>query len=99
MDPSNYASLQEHAHSEAVTSLQDLLTEAEQNNPQIEAARQGWQAAKQVPSQVSTLPDPQFKFSKLNVGSPDPSPDIQTATSPTLVSASLKISLTQGNCD
>ena len=36
-------------HSEAVSPLQDLLTEAEQNNPQIQAARQGWQAARQVP--------------------------------------------------
>lgn len=63
---------QEHAYSEAVTSLQDLLTEAEQNNPQIQAAHQGWQAAKQVPSQVSTLPDPQFNLQQLNVGSPRP---------------------------
>ncbi len=64
--------LQEHAPSGAATSLQDLLTEAEQNNPQIQAARQGWQAAKQVPSQVSTLPDPQFNLQQLNVGSPRP---------------------------
>ena len=49
---------QEHQHSEAITSLQDLLAEGERNNPQIEAARQAWEAAKQVPSQVSTLPDP-----------------------------------------
>ena len=61
---------QEHAHSEAVTSLQDLLTEAERNNPQIESARQGWQAAKQVPSQVSTLPDPQFNFAASERGQP-----------------------------
>src|SRR6267143_5695054 len=57
---------------EVVTSLQDLLKEAEQNNPQIRAARQGWQAAKQIPSQVSTLPDPQFTAQQLNVGSPRP---------------------------
>jgi cobalt-zinc-cadmium efflux system outer membrane protein len=65
-------SQEEHAHSEAVTSLQDLLNEADQNNPQIRAARQGWQAAKQVPSQVSTLPDPQFTVQQVNVGSPRP---------------------------
>jgi len=59
-------------HSEAITPLQDLLTEAEQSNPQIQAARQGWQAAKQVPSQVSTLPDPQFTVQQVNVGSPRP---------------------------
>src|SRR6185437_2140211 len=63
---------QEHTNPEAVTSLQDLLNEAERNNPQIEAARQGWEAAKQVPSQVSTLPDPQFQIQQFSVGSPRP---------------------------
>jgi outer membrane protein TolC len=63
---------QEIAHSGAVTPLQNLLAEAEQNNPQILAARQGWEAAKQVPSQVSTLPDPQFNLQQVNVGSPGP---------------------------
>ena len=57
---------------QAVTQLAELLREAEQNNPQIQAARQGWQAAKQVPSQVSTLPDPQFNVQQVNVGSPRP---------------------------
>ena len=47
--------------------LADLLQEAEKNNPQIEAARQGWQAAKQVPTQVSTLPDPEFQIQQVNV--------------------------------
>ncbi len=59
-------------HDHAVTPLADLLQEAEKNNPQIEAARQGWQAAKQVPTQVSTLPDPQFTLQHLSVGSPRP---------------------------
>ncbi len=63
---------QDHAHPDAVTSLRDLLAEAERNNPQIEATRQGWQAAKQIPSQVSTLPDPQFTLQQVNVGSPRP---------------------------
>src|SRR6267378_7713180 len=62
----------EHAHSQGVTSLQDLLKEAEQNNPQIQAARHGWESAKEVPSQVSTLPDPQFTVQQVNVGSPRP---------------------------
>src|SRR5258708_1424947 len=57
---------------EVVTPLSDLLKEAEQNNPQIRAARQGWEAAKQVPSQVSTLPDPQFNVQQVSVGSPRP---------------------------
>lgn len=60
------------AHAQAVTPLADLLQEAEKNNPQIEAARQGWQAAKQVPTQVSTLPDPQFNLQHVTVGSPRP---------------------------
>jgi outer membrane protein, heavy metal efflux system len=59
-------------HTGAVTPLSDLLAEAEKNNPQIEAARQGWQAAKQVPTQVSTLPDPQFILQHVSVGSPRP---------------------------
>ncbi len=57
---------------QTVTPLAELLRETEQNNPQIQAARQGWQAAKQVPSQVSTLPDPQFNVQQVNVGSPRP---------------------------
>src|SRR5712672_650558 len=57
---------------EVVTPLPDLLKEAEQNNPQIRAARQGWEAAKQVPSQVSTLPDPQFNVQPVSVGGPRP---------------------------
>ncbi len=52
--------------------LADLLAEAERNNPQIQAARHGWDSAKQVPSQVSTLPDPQFVLQHLSVGSPRP---------------------------
>src|ERR1700752_699284 len=61
----------EHVH-QTVAPLRDLLTQAEQNNPQIAAARQGWEAAKQIPSQVSTLPDPQFTVQQVNVGSPRP---------------------------
>ena len=52
--------------------LADLLAEAERNNPQIQAARHGWQSAQQVPTQVSTLPDPQFVLQHLSVGSPRP---------------------------
>ena len=59
-------------HMQAVTPLAELLQEAEGNNPQIEAARQGWQAAKQVPTQVSTRPDPQFTLQHFGVGSPRP---------------------------
>jgi outer membrane protein TolC len=62
----------EDEHSHAATALPALLTEADQNNPQIQAARQAWEAAKQVPSQVSTLPDPQITVQQVNVGSPRP---------------------------
>src|SRR5580700_334996 len=59
-------------HAQAATPLADILQEAEQNNPQIQGARQGWKAAQQVPTQVSTLPDPQFQLQQVNVGSPRP---------------------------
>ena len=59
-------------HEPTVTPLSEALQESEQNNPQIQAARQGWKAAQQVPSQVSTLPDPQFQLQQVNVGSPRP---------------------------
>jgi cobalt-zinc-cadmium efflux system outer membrane protein len=42
--------------------LADLLAEAERSNPQIQSAWHGWDSAKQVPTQVSTLPDPQLRF-------------------------------------
>jgi outer membrane protein TolC len=60
------------AHTPAITPLEDLLKEAGRNNPQIQAARQGWQAAQQVPTQVSTRPDPQFTVQHFSVGSPRP---------------------------
>ena len=52
--------------------LDDLLAEVERNNPQIQAARHGWQSAQQVATQVSTLPDPQFVLQHVSVGSPRP---------------------------
>jgi len=52
--------------------LSELLKEAEQNNPQIQAARQGTQAAREVPAQVTALPDPMFDVQQVNVGSPRP---------------------------
>lgn len=66
------AAQQEHEHAGLLTQLQQLLDEAEQDNPQIHAAQQSWEAAKQVPTQVSTLPDPQFTAQQVNVGSPRP---------------------------
>ena len=41
--------------------------------PDVSAARRGWQAATQVPSQVlATLPDPQVTVQSFSVGSPRP---------------------------
>lgn len=62
----------EPSHPQSAIPLGALLNEAERSNPQIKAARQGWQAAKEVPSQVSTLPDPQFQIQQFSVGSPRP---------------------------
>jgi outer membrane protein TolC len=38
----------------------------------MQAARHGWQSAKQIPTQVATLPDPQVILQQTNVGSPRP---------------------------
>jgi outer membrane protein TolC len=54
------------------TPLSALLDEATRNNPDILAARRGWQAATQVSSQVSTPPDPQVTIQHVSVGSPRP---------------------------
>ena len=54
------------------TPLLELLTEASRNNSQISAAHYALQAAKQVPLQVSTLPDPTFTYQNMSVGSPKP---------------------------
>lgn len=69
---SGVSSQGEPAPMPAMTPLENLLREAEQNNPSIRAARQEWQAAQQVPTQVSTLPDPQFLVQHSSVGSPRP---------------------------
>src|SRR5579863_8681889 len=52
--------------------LADLLKEAAENNPQIQAARSAWQAQTKVPSQVATLPNPVVSVQQLSVGSPRP---------------------------
>ncbi|MGH9454531.1 MAG: TolC family protein [Terriglobia bacterium] len=54
------------------TPLANLIEEAERDNPRIIAARRAWQAATQVPLQVSTLPDPEVAVQQFSVGSPRP---------------------------
>ena len=57
---------------QSVVSLANLVDEAQHHNPEILAARRAWQAATQVPSQVSTLPDPEVTLQEFSVGSPKP---------------------------
>src|SRR6185503_5000864 len=45
---------------------------ADANNSQIAAAGDAWRAAKEVPRQVSALPDPTFTYQQFSVGSPKP---------------------------
>jgi outer membrane protein, heavy metal efflux system len=53
-------------------SLPVLLEQADRDNPSIRAARQAWEAAREVPSQASTLPDPEIQLEEVSVGSPRP---------------------------
>ena len=54
------------------TSLSQLLTEAEANNPLVSAADHEARAARQMATQVATLPDPKLTYQQLSVGSPKP---------------------------
>jgi len=54
------------------TSLRKLVQEAEQKNPQITASYHGWQAARNVPKQVSAFPETQVSVQQFSVGSPRP---------------------------
>jgi outer membrane protein, heavy metal efflux system len=55
----------------AVT-LEELIREVEQRNPDIAAAQQGYLAATHVAGQVSALPDTQVMVQHFSVGSPRP---------------------------
>jgi outer membrane protein TolC len=52
--------------------LEELVREAEQNNPEIAAAQRGYEAATHVAGQVSALPDTQLTVQQFSVGSPRP---------------------------
>ena len=54
------------------TPLAALLHEAQSANPRIAASLHASRAAEQVPTQVSTLPDPQITVQQFSVGSPRP---------------------------
>ncbi len=59
-------------HAGAPTSLHELVQEAEQKNPQIAASFHAWQASRNVPKQVSALPETQLSVQQFSVGSPRP---------------------------
>src|SRR5436309_21521 len=59
-------------HAVMATSLRELVQEAEQKNPQIAASFHGWQASRNVPKQVSALPETQLSVQQFSVGSPRP---------------------------
>ena len=61
-----------HEHVAPATPLRDLIEEAERNNPQIAASSHAWQAATNVPRQVSALPETQVTLQQFSVGSPRP---------------------------
>ena len=52
--------------------LRDLLAEALQNNPEIVAAQKRYEASRQRPTQVSSLPDPTFSPGYNSTGAPWP---------------------------
>jgi outer membrane protein TolC len=52
--------------------LRELIQEAEQKNPQVAASFHAWQASRNVPKQVSALPETQLSVQQLSVGSPRP---------------------------
>jgi outer membrane protein, heavy metal efflux system len=54
------------------SSLSSLLEEAQQNNPEIQAATHGVQAAGHAAKQAGALPDTQLMVQHLSVGSPRP---------------------------
>lgn len=59
-------------HAGMPKSLRELIQEAEQKNPQIAASFHAWQASRNVPKQVSALPETQLSVQQFSVGSPRP---------------------------
>ena len=59
-------------HAGMATSLRELMQEAEQKNPQIAASFHAGQASRNVPKQVSALPETQLSVQQFSVGSPRP---------------------------
>jgi outer membrane protein, heavy metal efflux system len=53
-------------------SLRELTSEAIKNNPEIVAAQKSYEAARQRPTQESSLPDPMLSLGYVSVGNPLP---------------------------
>ncbi len=53
-------------------SLRELTSEAVRSNPEIVAAQKGYEAARQRPTQESSLPDPMISLGYVSVGNPLP---------------------------
>jgi outer membrane protein TolC len=68
--PPDSSDMAEHAGKP--TPLRELIQEAEQKNPQIAASFHAWQASRNVPKQVSALPETQLSVQQFSVGSPRP---------------------------
>jgi len=61
-----------NAAQEPRLSLRELTNEAIRNNPEIVAAQKNYEAARQRPTQESSLPDPTVSFGYSSVGNPLP---------------------------
>ena len=61
-----------------LTEAKDLLAEALSNSPEIAAAQKRYEASRQRPSQVSTLPDPMFSPGYNSSGRPWPGAGLGT---------------------
>jgi outer membrane protein TolC len=59
-------------------SLRELTSEAMANNPEIVAAQKKYEAARQRPTQESTLPDPMISVGYASVGNPLPGAGLGT---------------------
>jgi outer membrane protein, heavy metal efflux system len=59
-------------HAGKPTSLRELIQESEQKNPQVAASFHAWQASRNVPKQMSALPETQLSVQQFSVGSPRP---------------------------
>jgi outer membrane protein, heavy metal efflux system len=57
---------------DARVSLRELASEALKNNPEIVAAQKSYEAARQRPTQESSLPDPMISLGYVSVGNPLP---------------------------